>query len=70
MGAGEVVVEHPGGELLIAFFGVGVVAEVSPLAKSGLNKAFGFAVGARSIGAGEAMADAEFLASGAKARER
>jgi hypothetical protein len=45
--------------LLITFFGVGVVADISPLAKSGLDKAFGLAVGAGSVRAGEAMADAE-----------
>jgi hypothetical protein len=67
MGAGEVVVVEPGGELLVAFFGVGVVANVSPLAQRGLNEAFGFAIGAGSVGAGEAVADAEFFASGAKA---
>ena len=49
MGAGKVVVVEPGCELLIAFFGVGVVADISPLAKSGLDKAFGLAVGAGSV---------------------
>jgi hypothetical protein len=39
MGAGEVVVVEPGEELLIAFFGVGVGADISPLAKSGLKNA-------------------------------
>jgi hypothetical protein len=67
MGAVEVVVVEPRGELLVAFFGVGVVANVSPLAKSGLDEAFGFAVGAWRVGAGEVVADAEFLAGGAKA---
>jgi len=67
MGAGEVVVVEPGGELLVAFFRVGVVANVSPLAQSGLDEAFGLAVGAGRVGAGEAVADAEFLAGGAKA---
>src|SRR5713101_7261076 len=67
MRAGEVVVVEPGGELLIAFFGVGVVADISPLAKSGLDEAFGFTVGAGSVRAGEAMTDAEFFAGGAKA---
>src|SRR5208283_1846954 len=67
MRAGEDVVVQPGGELLVAFFGVGVVADISPLAQSGLDEAFGFAVGAGSVGSGEAMADTEFLAGGAKA---
>jgi hypothetical protein len=41
MGAGEVVVAEPRGEMLIAFFGVGIVADISPLAKSGLDEGFG-----------------------------
>ena len=44
----EVVMLKPGRELLIAFFGVEVVANVSPLAQGSLNEAFGLAVGARS----------------------
>jgi hypothetical protein len=46
MGTGEIVVVQPGEKLLVAFFGVGVVADISPLAKSGLDEAFGLAVGA------------------------
>ncbi len=67
MRASKVVVVEPGRELLIAFFGVGVVADISPLAQSGLDEAFGLAVGAGSVRAGEAMADAKFFAGGAKA---
>src|SRR5437899_3332555 len=67
MRAGEIVVVEPGGELLIALFGVGVVADIGPLTQSGLNETFGFAVGAGSVRAGEAMADVEFFAGGAKA---
>ena len=67
MGSGEVVVVEPGGELQVAFFGVGVVADVGPFAQSGLNEAFGFAVGARSVGTSKAMTDAEFCTGGAKA---
>src|SRR5437763_6207275 len=67
MRSGEVVVVEPGGKLLIAFFEVGVVADISPLAKSGLDEAFGLTVSAGSVRAGEAMADTEFFASGAKA---
>jgi hypothetical protein len=37
------------GELQIAFFGVGVVADISPLAESGWDEAFGLAVGAGSV---------------------
>ena len=47
----------------VAFFRIGVVAHVSSFAQSGLNEAFGFAVGAWSIGSGEVVADAEFSAS-------
>ena len=43
MRAGEIVVVEPGGELLIPFFGVGVVADIGPLTQSGLNETFGFA---------------------------
>ena len=46
----EVVMLEPGGELLIAFLGVEVVANVSPLAQGGLDEAFGLAVGAGSVG--------------------
>jgi hypothetical protein len=38
MGTGEIVVVQPGGKLVIAFFGVGVVADIGPLAKSGLDE--------------------------------
>ena len=67
MGAGEVVVVEPGGKLLVALFGVGVMANISPLAKRGLDEAFGLTVGAGSVRAGEAVTDAECFASGAKA---
>ena len=53
--------------MLIAFFRVEVVADIGPLAQSGLDEAFGLTVGAGSVRAGEAMADAECFASGAKA---
>jgi hypothetical protein len=56
MGTEDVVVVHPWGKLLIAFLGVGV-ADVSRLAQSGLDEAFGFAVGARRVGPSKAMAD-------------
>ena len=43
------------GKLLIAFFGVGVVTDISPLAKSSANETFGLTVGTRRVRAGEAM---------------
>jgi hypothetical protein len=46
----EVVVLQPRREMLIAFLGVEVMANVGPLAQSGLNEAFGLAVGARGEG--------------------
>ena len=66
MGTVEVVMLEPGRELLIAFVGVEVMANVSPLAQGGLNEAFGLAVGAGSVRAGEAVLDAELEAGGAK----
>src|SRR5271167_310447 len=42
------------------------MANVSPLAQGGLDEAFGLAVGAGSVGAGEAVLDAELEAGGAK----
>ena len=66
MGTNEVVVVQPGKELLVAFFGVGVVTDIRPLAQSGLDKAFGFSVSAWSVRPCEAMTEAELLASGAK----
>ena len=62
----EVVRLEPGRELLISFFRVDVVADVSPLAESGLDEALGFAVGARGVGTGKTMADAELLTGGTK----
>ena len=59
----EVVVLEPGRELLIAFLGVGVMADVGPLAQGGLNEAFGLAVGARGVRASEVVAQAELGAS-------
>ncbi len=60
----EVVVLLPRRELLIAFLGVEVVANVGPLAQGGLNETFGLAVGARGVGACEAVLDAELEAGG------
>jgi len=69
MRAAMVVVVKPESELLIALDGVGVVTNVGPLAQRGLNEAFGLAVGARGVGAGEAVLDAELEAGGAAARK-
>src|ERR1700736_3242543 len=55
----EVVMLEPGGELEIAFLRVEVVANVGPLAQGGLDEAFGLAIGARSVGTGESVLDAE-----------
>ena len=66
MRAVEVVMLEPGRELLIAFLGVEIVANVGPLAEGGLNEAFGLAVGAGSVGTSEAVLDAELEASGAE----
>ena len=48
--------------MLVAFFRVEVMANIGPLAQGGLNEAFGLAVGAGSVGAGEAVLDAELKA--------
>ena len=52
--------------MLIAFLRVYVMADVGPFAQGGLNEAFRLAVGARSVGAGEAVLDAKLEAGGAK----
>ena|SRR5579884_209646 len=52
--------------MLIAFLGVEVMANVGPLAQGSLNEAFGLAIGAGSVGTGEAVLDAELEASGAE----
>src|SRR6185437_7329571 len=62
----EVVMLQPRGEMLIAFLGVEVVADVGPLAQGGLNKAFGLAVGAGGVRAGEAVLNAALEAGGAE----
>ena len=52
--------------MLIAFLRVEVMANVGPLAQSGLDEAFSLAVGAGNVGAGEAVLDAELKAGEAK----
>jgi len=60
MRAVPVVMVKPGKELVVALLGVLIEAGVGPFAKSGLDKSFGFAVGARGVRTGEVMAQAEF----------
>ena len=57
MGAVEVVVVQPRVELLMALERGLVGAGVGPFSQGGLDEALGFAVGARSIGPGEAVFD-------------
>src|SRR6266851_4576651 len=52
--------------MLIAFLRVEVMANIGPLAQGGLNEALGLAVGAGSVGTGEAVLDAELEAGGAE----
>src|SRR5271165_1209185 len=66
MRADEVVVVQPGLEVLVGLLGIGPMANVGPFAQSGLDKAFGFAIGARGVGAGEVVTNAELEASLAK----
>jgi hypothetical protein len=47
MGPFEVVVVGPGGEGEVALLGVRPVSAIGPLAQSGLDEAFGFAIGLR-----------------------
>ena len=54
-----VVMVKPGKELVVALLGVLIQAGIGPFAKSGLDKSFGFTVGARGVGTGEVMAQAE-----------
>ena len=54
-----VVVMKPRGELIVALLGIEISARVDPFSESGLNEAFGFTVGARGIGTGEAVTQAQ-----------
>ena len=62
MGSVPVVLVEPVVEFPLSLVGVLIGACVSPFSEGGLDEAFGFAVGARGIGAGEAMLDAESVA--------
>jgi hypothetical protein len=54
-----VVMVKPGKELVVALLRVLIEGGVGPFAKNGLDKSFGFTVGARGVRAGEVMAQAE-----------
>ena len=66
MRAVPVVAMKPGLEMGGAMGRVGVDGRIGPFAQRGLDKAFGFAVGAWSVGAGKKMAQAVALTSGAE----
>jgi len=61
-----VVHMQPGGKLLAAFVGVLINAGVSPFAQGGLDKAFGFAIGAGCVRPGKAMLQSELAADSGK----
>ena len=67
MRAAEVIEVQPGLQVVVALQRVMPVAGVSPFAQGGLDKAFSFAVGARSVGAGEAVAEAELAVTAGRA---
>ena len=66
MRADEVVVVGPGSEREVALLGVGPVSGVGPLAKSGLDEAFGFAIGLGRVRTSAAVFEAERDAGVAK----
>ena len=66
VGSMPVVVVEEGGQMGRAHGGVLVSASVGPFAQRGLDEAFGFAVGLRSVGAGEEMAQALATATPSK----
>ena len=59
-----VVTVELGLEMLLAVRRVLVDGGIGPFAQAGLDEAFGFAVGARSVGPGEDVFDAQFLQEG------
>ena len=61
-----VVLVDPGRQLDGADLGVVVGTSVGPFAKGGLDEAFGFAIGAGSVGASEAVGESELVAEAAK----
>jgi hypothetical protein len=60
--SGVVVVVEADVEGAGAFGAVGVEAAVGPVVDEGLDEALGLAVGARPVGAGEGVLEAELLA--------
>src|ERR1035438_9807763 len=66
MRADEVVVVVPGSESEVALVGVVPVSDVGPLAQSGLDEAFGFAVGLRRVRTSASMFESECVAGLAK----
>ena len=70
MRACEVVVVEPGLAVGVALLGVGPVLGVGPFAQGGLDEAFGFAVGARGVGAGAAVAESSCRQAWRNWRER
>lgn len=59
MRAVPVVIVEEGGEASGTLIGVGVSMSVGPFAEGGLDEVFGLAIGFRSIGASEALLEAE-----------
>src|SRR5262245_24650878 len=59
MRAVPVVVMKPAREQSVALLGIEIGASVDPFAESGLDQAFGLAVGARSIGTSEVVMESE-----------
>ena len=63
MRTGVVVVVGPGSEGEVASVGVGRVSGIGPFAQSGLDEAFGFAVGLGGVGASAAVFEAHLETS-------
>jgi hypothetical protein len=68
MGSPVIVVGEESGEFSGTAIGAGVGTSVSPAAQEGLDKAFGFAVGARAVSPGSDVLEAEGAAGGGKAQ--
>ena len=66
MRTGVVVVVGPRSEGEVSLLGVGPVSGIGPFAQSGLDKAFGFAVGLRRVRASAAVFETHLATSLAK----
>ena len=66
MGSFAIVVIVPWLEVSIPLLGVGPVSGVCPLAQSGLDKAFGLAIGSGRVWSGAAVFELHLLAGGAE----